>query len=70
MTNPMLSEVAQYITPTGRWCRWVPKPSGQSRGGAELFLYNLADGRAAPRMPNSSGFYLMEENLGILRRVG
>lgn len=65
-----LSASAHYITPTGRWCRWVPPPDwmAQRRNG-ELFLYHHADGRRAADRPNSEGFFLTPANLGIVRRI-
>lgn len=66
-----LSERAQYITPTGRFCRWWPAIGKTRNADGELFLYHQPDGSPATRGgPRADGFFLTEANLRILRRVG
>lgn len=62
----MLSERAHYLSPTGRWCRWLPQARGSQYA---LFLYDLPSGQPAPRTPQSDGFHLHVNNLHIMRRI-
>lgn len=65
-----LSASSAYIAPSGRWCRWWPGASIWRAEGDAVFLYHGADGRPAPRMAGSDGFYLSQANLHLLTRVG
>lgn len=60
---------ALYVTPTGRWCRWCPGRGALASADGELFLYHLANGLPAPRVPRSDGFFLSAKNLRLLRRM-
>jgi hypothetical protein len=67
-----LSASAHYVTPTGRWCRWVPAGQGSAQRksiGEHLFLYHGARGQPAANRPASEGFFLTDANLGILTRI-
>jgi hypothetical protein len=67
--NPgqQLNEFAQYLSPTGRWCRYVPSAVKTKN---VLFLYHLDNGKPAPHTPSSDGFFLSRELIHIMRRVG
>jgi hypothetical protein len=67
-----LSATAHYVSPTGRWCRWVPPGDGAAQrqsANSHLFLYHGPRGKPAPNRPASDGFFLTTANLHIVRRI-
>lgn len=62
----VLSTTARYITPTGRWCRWVPGNRGSQ--GTEEFEF-LPGPDADGVSGGGDRMLLSGDNLHILRRI-
>lgn len=61
-----LSRTARYITPTGRWCRWVPGNRG-GKGVEEFEFLPGPDGAGASA--GGDRMLLSARNVHILRRI-